>query len=125
MSLRYNEKLDDCVFLSLSTGKEMPSCVKGFYYNHPNVSEKLPQGLKFSKEKGGAVETGYKIYHRTLASTLTEIEEFAKSKGYEVGEYFPVINHVGYGNTERTTLSLSKDGKEAKSIAVQYIVCQW
>jgi DNA repair protein RadC len=63
--------------------------------------------------------SGYEIYHNTLSSCLDEIERYVQSKGYELGNYFPEVNHVSYGQTERTKLELLKNGKIANELAIQ------
>ena len=63
--------------------------------------------------------SGYEIYHNTLSSVLDEVERYVQSKGYEVGDYFPEINHVSYGTTERTQLEMLKDGRIANTLAIQ------
>ena len=63
--------------------------------------------------------SGYEIYHNTLSSVLDEVERYVQSKGYEVGDYFPLINHVSYGSTERTQLEMLKDGRIANTLAIQ------
>jgi DNA repair protein RadC len=63
--------------------------------------------------------SGYEIYHNTLSSCLDEIERYVQSKGYELGDYFPEVNHVSYGQTERTKLELVKNGKIANELAIQ------
>lgn len=63
--------------------------------------------------------SGYEIYHNTLSSVLDEVERYVQSKGYEVGDYFPLINHVAYGTTERTQLEMLKDGRIANTLAIQ------
>jgi hypothetical protein len=63
--------------------------------------------------------SGYEIYHSTLSSVLDEIERYVQSKGYEVGDYFPLINHVSYGTTEKTDLELLKNGKLANNLKIQ------
>lgn len=63
--------------------------------------------------------SGYEIYHNTLSSVLDEIERYVQSKGYEVGDYFPEINHVSYGTTERTQLEMLKNGRIANTLAIQ------
>jgi DNA repair protein RadC len=63
--------------------------------------------------------SGYEIYHNTLSSCLDEIEKYVQSKGYEVGDYFPELNHVSYGQTERTKLELLKGGKIANELSIQ------
>ena len=63
--------------------------------------------------------SGYEIYHNTLSSCLDEIEDYVKSKGYQIGDYFPLVNHVHYGKTERTELEMLKDGKEVNTLKIQ------
>ena len=63
--------------------------------------------------------SGYEIYHNTLSSCLDEIEDYVKSKGYQFGDYFPLVNHISYGQTERTQLEMIKDGKVANTLAIQ------
>jgi hypothetical protein len=63
--------------------------------------------------------SGYEIYHNTLSACLEEVERYVQSKGYEVGDYFPVVNHVSYGHTERTSLEMLKNGKIANTLAIQ------
>lgn len=63
--------------------------------------------------------SGYEIYHNTLSSVLDEVERYVQSKGYEVGDYFPEINHVSYGTTERTQMEMLKDGRIANTLAIQ------
>lgn len=63
--------------------------------------------------------SGYEIYHNTLSSVLDEVERYVQTKGYEVGDYFPEINHVSYGTTERTQLEMLKDGRIANTLAIQ------
>lgn len=63
--------------------------------------------------------SGYEIYHNTLSSCLDEIEDYVKSKGYQVGDYFPLVNHVHYGKTERTELEMLKDNKEVNTLKIQ------
>lgn len=63
--------------------------------------------------------SGYEIYHNTLSSCLDEIENYVQSKGYQVGDYFPLVNHVAYGQTERTQLEMIKNGKVANTLAIQ------
>lgn len=63
--------------------------------------------------------SGYEIYHNTLSSVLDEIERYVQFKGYEVGDYFPEINHVSYGTTERTQLEMLKNGRIANTLAIQ------
>lgn len=63
--------------------------------------------------------SGYELYHNTLSGCLDEVERYVQSKGYEAGDYFPVINHIAYGQTERTHLELLKNGQIANSLAIQ------
>jgi DNA repair protein RadC len=63
--------------------------------------------------------SGYEIYHNTLSSCLNEVESLVESKGYQVGDYFPLVNHVAYGQTERTQLEMIKNGKVANTLAIQ------
>ena len=63
--------------------------------------------------------SGYEIYHNTLSACLDEIESYVTKKGYEIGEYFPLINHIHYGKTERTELELFKNGKEVNTLKIQ------
>ena len=63
--------------------------------------------------------SGYEIYHNTLSSVLDEVERYVQSKGYEVGDYFPLINHVSYGTTEKTDLEMLKSGKIANNLKIQ------
>lgn len=63
--------------------------------------------------------SGYEIYHNTLSSCLDEVENYIQSKGYQVGDYFPLINHVAYGHTERTQVEMIKNGKVANSLSIQ------
>jgi GNAT superfamily N-acetyltransferase len=63
--------------------------------------------------------SGYEIYHNTLSACLEEVERYVQSKGYELGDYFPVVNHVAYGQTERTSLEMLKDGRIANTLAIQ------
>jgi hypothetical protein len=63
--------------------------------------------------------SGYEIYHNTLSSVLDEIERYVQSKGYEVGDYFPLINHVSYGTTEKADLELLKNGRLYNNLKIQ------
>jgi hypothetical protein len=63
--------------------------------------------------------SGYEIYHNTLSACLDEIESYVTSKGYTLGDYFPLINHISYGSTERTQLEMLKDGRIANTLAIQ------
>ena len=63
--------------------------------------------------------SGYEIYHNTLSGCLNEIENYVTSKGYTIGDYFPEINHVSYGTTERTQLEMLKDGRIANTLEIQ------
>lgn len=63
--------------------------------------------------------SGYEIYHNTLSACLDEIENYVTSKGYALGDYFPLINHISYGSTERTQLEMLKDGRIANTLAIQ------
>lgn len=63
--------------------------------------------------------SGYEIYHNTLSACLDEVERYVQSKGYQVGDYFPLINHISYGQTERTQLEMLKNGKVANTLAIQ------
>lgn len=63
--------------------------------------------------------SGYEIYHNTLSGCLNEIENYVTSKGYTIGDYFPLINHIPYGATERTQLEMLKDDKVANTLAIQ------
>lgn len=61
----------------------------------------------------------YEIYHETLSSVLEEVEKYAKSQVYKIGEYFPLINHINYGQTAKTKLSLLRGDQEVNSLNIQ------
>lgn len=63
--------------------------------------------------------SGFEIYHNTLSACLDEIESYVTKNGYEIGDYFPLINHIHYGKTERTELELFKNGKEVNTLKIQ------
>jgi len=63
--------------------------------------------------------SGFEIYHNTLSACLDEIESYVTKNGYEIGDYFPLINHVHYGKTERTELEILKNGKEVNTLKIQ------
>jgi len=52
--------------------------------------------------------SGFEIYHNTLSACLDEIESYVTKNGYEIGDYFPLVNHIHYGKTERTELEILK-----------------
>jgi hypothetical protein len=76
-------------------------------------------GYPVMAKKGASLKNNYEIYHETLARVIDEIENYAKNNGYEVGEYFPKIQHVAYGTSFRTMLELLKDNKISNSLAIQ------
>jgi len=74
----------------------------------PNVEPSIKPDPKAMKES----KVDYEIYHKTLASTLTEIEKYAINRGYDAIEFGQNdIDHIAYGITKRMQLDLNKDGK--------------
>lgn len=70
----------------------------------PNVQPK-PKALKENSTKGP------KIYHDTLSQTLDTVKEFAKARGYDEPQFdMNDVQHVAYGNTERFSKELTKNG---------------
>lgn len=73
--------------------------------------------------KGGGIRS-YEIYHKTLASALEEVEDWAARNGYTFTSehYFPdvTIGGVKYGETKRFKREVKKDGKNKEGdIAIQ------
>lgn len=78
---------------------------------------------KSSMAKGGGVKS-FEIYHKTLASALEEVEEWAARNGYTFTSenYFPDVTSGGvkYGETKRFKREVKKDGKNKEGdIAIQ------
>jgi hypothetical protein len=78
---------------------------------------------KSSMAKGGGIRE-YEIYHKTLASALEEVEEWAARNGYTFTSehYFPDVTSGGvkYGETKRFKREVKKDGKNKEGdIAIQ------
>lgn len=74
----------------------------------PNVEPDVKPDPKAMKES----KVDYELYHKTLASTLTEIEKFAMGRGYDAIEFGQNdVDHIAYGITKRMQLDLNKGGK--------------
>jgi hypothetical protein len=78
---------------------------------------------KTSMAKGGGIRS-FEIYHKTLASALEEVEDWAVRNGYTfISEhYFPDVTSGGvkYGETKRFKREVKKDGKNKEGdIAIQ------
>jgi hypothetical protein len=63
----------------------------------------------------------YETYHETLSSALDAIRNYSMNRGYDEFEFgMGDVQHVGYGNTERFTKELTKNGKpQRKALHVQ------
>jgi hypothetical protein len=64
----------------------------------------------------------YETYHKTLASTLEEIQKNVAARGYDPIEFnVPEIEHIAYGTTRKMTKELSIGGipKKNKYLQVQ------
>jgi hypothetical protein len=67
----------------------------------------------------------YKVYHNMYSSVINEIEKYAKSLGYELGDdygnaYVDSFFKPKNGNTKKDSLTLYKNGKEQrKALHVQ------
>ena len=64
----------------------------------------------------------FEIYHKTLASTLDEIQRYVVSRGFDPIEFDTFeVEHVGYGTTRKITKELSMGGvpKKNKYLQVQ------
>jgi len=64
----------------------------------------------------------FETYHKTLASTLDEIQKHVVSRGYDPIEFdIPEIEHIAYGTTRKMTKQLSVGGvpKKNKYLQVQ------
>jgi len=93
------------------------------FISQPNI-EKV-----FYAERGGYMAKGggireYEIYHKTLASALEEVEEWASRNGYTFTSehYFPDVTSGGvkYGETKRFKREVKKDGRNKEGdIAIQ------
>lgn len=67
----------------------------------------------------------YKVYHTSYSQLIDEIEDYATSLGYELGDDFGNAYVDGFfkpknGRTKKDSLTLYKDGKEQrKALHVQ------
>jgi hypothetical protein len=83
----------------------------------------LPEVAPGTKTDPKAVREGkfdYETYHKTLASTLEEIEKYAVSRGFDPIEFDTFeMEHVGYGTTRKISKPLSMNGEPKKNKFLQ------
>lgn len=93
------------------------------FINQPNIEKVFYAERGGYMAKGGGVRS-YEIYHKTLASALEEVEDWAARNGYTFTSehYFPDVTSGGvkYGETKRFKREVKKDGKNKEGdIAIQ------
>ena len=95
--------------------------VKPSRKNKPFLPEVTP-GIKTDPKAINEGKFDFETYHKTLASTLEEIQKNVAMRGYDPIEFdIPEIEHIAYGTTRKMTKQLSMGGvpKKNKYLQVQ------
>jgi hypothetical protein len=87
-----------------TTPSETPSRKNKPFLPQPNIPVP-PKAIKEGK-------SNFEIYHKTLASCLDEIKDYAIARGFDPIEFGTFdVEHVNYGTTKRITLPLMVNGE--------------